>query len=100
MLMYAIALTMKGKAKIELTELRARFGTNMNYSIAPHVTLTYPFTPKTDIRIIQNKLKGKLPPKPGLSHWCSKASGIGKGGTTWLMWRYGINYLSTTCTQR
>jgi 2'-5' RNA ligase len=56
MLIYAIALTMKGKAKKELTELRARFGTNMNYSIEPHVTITYPFTPKTDVRIIQNKL--------------------------------------------
>ena len=56
MLMYAIALTMKGKAKTGLSELRARFGTDMNYSIEPHVTLTYPFTPKADISIIQNKL--------------------------------------------
>ena len=56
MLIYAIALTMKGKAKKELTELRSRFGTNMNYSIEPHVTITYPFTPKTDISNIQNKL--------------------------------------------
>jgi 2'-5' RNA ligase len=57
MLMYAIALTMKGKAKTGLTELRTRFGTDMNYSIEPHVTLTYPFTTKVDISIIQNKLR-------------------------------------------
>jgi 2'-5' RNA ligase len=56
MLIYAIALTMKGKAKKELTELRARFGTNMNYSIEPHVTIIFRFTLKTDIRIIQNRL--------------------------------------------
>lgn len=56
MLIYAIALTMKGKAKKELTELRTRFGTNMNYSIEPHVTIMFRFTLKTDIRIIQNRL--------------------------------------------
>jgi 2'-5' RNA ligase len=56
MMMYAIALTMNGKAKSELTELRARFGTNINYSIEPHVTLSYPFTLKTDINVIENKL--------------------------------------------
>ena len=56
MLKYAIALTMKGKAKTGLTELRARFGTDMNYSIEPHVTLTYPFKLITDISVIENKL--------------------------------------------
>ena len=56
MLKYAIALTMKGKAKTGLTELRTRFGTDMKYSIEPHVTLTYPFTPKVDISVIENKL--------------------------------------------
>ena len=57
MLIYAIALTIKGEAKKELTELRTRFGTNMNYSIEPHVTIIYPFMLKTDIRNIQKKLR-------------------------------------------
>lgn len=56
-MMYAIALTMKGKAKTGLTELRARFGTSMNYSIEPHVTVKMPFTLKTDISVIERKLR-------------------------------------------
>jgi len=58
MLIYAIALTMKGNAKKELTELRSRFGTNLNYRIEPHVTIIFRFTPKTDIGIIRSKLSG------------------------------------------
>ncbi len=54
--MYAVALTMNGKAKTELSELRARFYKYMKYDIEPHVTIMYPFTPVGNISDIHTKL--------------------------------------------
>lgn len=56
MLMYAIVLTMTGRVKTELTELRARYATYMKYSIEPHVSIRYPFTLRVDISTIHVKL--------------------------------------------
>ena len=55
-MMYAVVLTVAGKAKTGLAELRTRFGAHMKYTIEPHVTIKYPFTLRADIGIILNKL--------------------------------------------
>lgn len=55
--MYAVALTMTGKARTELAALRDRFGTSMNYSIEPHVTVKSPFTLTVDINVVEARLE-------------------------------------------
>lgn len=53
---YAVVLTTHGKAKKELSRWREKYAGYMKYTIAPHVTVKFPFTLKADISIIQARL--------------------------------------------
>jgi len=54
--MYAVALMVGGKAKAEVAALQARYARFMRYTIAPHVTVQYPFTLMTDTGVVEARL--------------------------------------------
>ena len=54
--MYAVVLTLRGKAKTELANLRDRYARYIKYEIEPHITVKYPFRLKSDISTIHAAL--------------------------------------------
>ncbi len=55
--MFAVALMVTGKAGAEIAALQARYAGFMKYSIAPHVTVKYPFMLKADITAAEARLE-------------------------------------------
>lgn len=54
---YAVALTFTGEAAKELIRLREKYNRHVSYAIEPHLSLEYPFVPKVDLSIVNEKLK-------------------------------------------
>jgi 2'-5' RNA ligase len=57
MTLYAVVLTFPGEVAEGLNRLREKYNRYVSYTIGPHLTLEYPFTPMVDVAIINTRLE-------------------------------------------
>lgn len=56
MIIYAVIITLSGKAHKEITTLREQYDKYVNYTIVPHITLLYPVALKNGLTAVYAKL--------------------------------------------
>lgn len=56
MIIYAVIITLRGKANKEIAILREQYNKYVNYIIVPHITLLYPISLKNDLTAVCTKL--------------------------------------------
>jgi 2'-5' RNA ligase len=57
MIIYAVVITLRGKAQKDIDNLREKYNKYVNYTIVPHITLLYPAELKNGLSALYAKLE-------------------------------------------